>query len=157
MLKAMAIIVALTTFAAGPISAGEIPAKATLVYSRGGTLPAASIRAEDGRVFALSLKGSDGDYDLSLLRPGHGASARNLLEPKGNWHGPWPFMILADDLVPGGRWIYGRERDIPVRNYPLILHVQLRDFELVDVRLPNGTEGSDFKQLVLTAELRPAK
>jgi hypothetical protein len=136
-------------------------AKATFVFKDGDATPTAYLRAADGRVFELSLAydGGIGLRQLTLFRPGHKPAATNLLEPAHNWHGLEAFHIQAirETLAPDGSLLYGRQRDIPVRNYPFVLHVDLVDYETVDVHDDTLLGDQAFKKLVLTAELRRAK
>jgi hypothetical protein len=63
--------------------------------------------------------------DLTLFRPGYKPTATNLLEPKGRWHGVEPFQVDCDDPGNPATKVYGLHRDIPVRNYPFVLHVDI--------------------------------
>jgi hypothetical protein len=146
-----------TVLGAAPV---PVPSKVTLTFANGDPLnderTPLRLRAADGRIFELSLGGSPDSLDLTLLRPGHRPSATNLLEPPGHWHGIEPFVFNGGDFDPGFEPTYGRIRDIPVRNYPLKLHVEVLDGPSADVTDKFGRERTVFKKLVMTAELRPA-
>jgi hypothetical protein len=134
-----------------------IPSKVTLTFHQGDKLKPLPLRAPDGRVFEFSWDGSSELVDLTLFRPGHKASATNLLEPKGRWRGAEPFGLVAGEFDPGAESIWGRHRDIPVRNYPFKLHVEILDAQSGDMKDNKGLDREVFKTLVLTAELRPAQ
>jgi hypothetical protein len=141
---------------------GDAASRATVTYKYGDKPPVIYLRASDGRMFELSLDfppGAEGIGDLTLFRPGHKPSATNLLEPPYRWHGVEPWMLYpgdTDDPDSMNR-SYGRHRDIPVRNYPLVLHVDLINTDGIDAKSPDGTDWFVFKNLMLAVELRPAK
>jgi hypothetical protein len=103
--------------------------------------------------------GDMGVQSLALFLPGHKPLATNLLEPAHMWRGPQPFDLsaLRKTRNSDGSPLYGLRRDIPVRNYPLVLHVDVLRFDTVDVKDDKKLGDQAFKKLVLTAELRPAK
>lgn len=155
----VSLVVVTAVLARGAVAHAAVPASVTITYDQGQTVQPQRLKADDGRLFELSLDpyGAIGFADLTLFRPGHKPSATNLLEPRGHWHGIEPFEVIAQDCLPGKEPLYGVSRDIPVRNYPFVLHVQIVHCEGVPTRDDRGFDRVAFRNLALTAELRPAK
>ncbi len=129
----------------------RIPSKVTFRYVAGQDLKPIQIRGKDGRIFELSIDGLTNGSELTLFRPGHKSSATNLLEPKSNWHGIEPFQMhceYSDEPL-----YYGRHRDLPVRNYHFILHVDVARIECAD---SDNSANADYANVELNVELRPS-
>lgn len=125
-----------------PAAAAQIPSKAVLVYHQGDAFKPLLLRGSDGRVFELSLDGFGSTADLTLFRPGHKPSAINLLWPPGHMHGMQQMELLCDSDTA----VYPPVRNIPVRTYPYVLHVEI---------LTAKCDGDDvFVDLEIKAELR---
>jgi hypothetical protein len=51
---------------------------------------------------------------------------KNLLEPRGTWHGLQPFMIMAEDLQAGpGRSTFGAKRTINIPQLGLVVSIEV--------------------------------
>ena len=156
---AMSFGVIAARLASGTTVRAAVPASVTIGYDQGQAVQPQRLKAPDGRLFELSLSpySTIGFADLTLFRPAHKPSATNLLEPSGHWHGIEPFEVIAQDCLPGREPLYGRSRDIAVRNYPFVLHVHIVHCDGAPTRDDRGFDRVAFRHLLLTAELRPAK
>jgi hypothetical protein len=65
---------------------------------------------------------------LVLWRKDH--RAKNLLEPRGNWHGAEPFMFLAHDFAGQNRQRSRSERLLPIAGTGEFLAVAIREAKL---------------------------
>jgi hypothetical protein len=128
--------------AAAPSAAPQIPSSVVLVYHQGNVFKPLFLRGSDGRVFELSLDGFGSTADLTLFRPGHKPSAINLLWPPGHMHGMQQMELLCDSDTA----VYPPVRNIPVRTYPYVLHVEIMKAKCND--------DDAFVDLEIKAELR---
>ncbi len=133
------------------VSQPRIPSKVTFRYVAGQALKPLLLRGNDGRIFELSIEDLKNYGSLTLFRPHHKSSATNLLEPKGHWHGAEPFDI--DCKNPDRPSVFGPHRDMPVRNYHFILHMDVIRFECAD---SDDIDGASYKNFELNLELRPS-
>jgi hypothetical protein len=126
---------------AAPANHAELlwPGGASASFSANGTTYWATLKPEkdvDGNIVLI---------DLVLTRTGR---ARNLLEPKGNWHGIQPFDFGARDFRHGAtRSIYGTDRIFPIGRERLRVHVR-------SVEVGHSGRGPTLRRLGLDLVLR---
>jgi hypothetical protein len=133
----LAIVALATPMAAEAATAAQIPSEVVLIYHQGDAFKPLLLRGSDGRVFELSLDGFGSTADLTLLRPGHKSSAINLLWPPGHMHGMQEMELLCDSEAA----VYPSVRNIPIRTYPYVLHLEITraecngDYAFVDLEI----------------------
>lgn len=141
----LAVVALARPLAVAAATADQIPSKVVLVYHQGDASKPLLLRGSDGRVFELSLDGVGSTADLKLLRLGHKSSAINLLWPPGRMHGMQEMELLCDSEVA----VYPPVRNIPIRTYPYVLHLEITRAKC------NGDYA--FVDLEIKAELRRAR
>ena len=77
------------------------------------------------------VKGRPVVLDLSLSRADSPIGSRNLLEPKGNWHGAEPFGFAAREFRHGLKSsVFGSRREIPIQDTQRVLLVSIRSSQI---------------------------
>jgi hypothetical protein len=152
--------------AAIPIAKGQ-PPQLTLRYSVKGLSPTfVLLKSPRGVTYQLSLLPhyDVGNHlvviDLVLARSDKKASTneRNLLEPKGMWHGYEPFIFAAHDYVKGAqKSIYGATRVMRLQDLGMEMRVTGVAVHVVPIpgsSFPDGGPDYQFQDLILSISTR---
>jgi hypothetical protein len=89
--------------------------------------------------------------DLVLNEAGDHDWDKNLLAPRGDWHGHWPFMISAFDLADGPQGMSsGPDIRIPVKDKGIVVETHILDAKVS--ALPDGSYKLEQLELSISVE-----